>query len=629
MLFPLNLPSKDVLANRLVNYPTINAVLCLVLYEPKFRWALLLLLTIATALPLTVARIWPATPKGFTPRIKVSVLDLFQAAALKRTAVRSAALPDFKTALLSWSQAVANNPGDARLLRGLLDHVVSGEGLQAHAGLIGSHTRWLLRLTRTNEHDLALTLVLYEKAGLDDLTLGLLAPYQLDVPERFRPACAKALFRKGRIPDFAQRWEQWNLATAAGAASDHELKLYHAAFEAGWGDGAKSFQGRETIEQNTLDPRWSRLAQRLKSQVCAERLDAPGYRAALTVLQQEHLDTLSDHTQYWRLLTSLGRRAEALFLADQHTAPPTSPAEAVLLAQVYHELGLPDRAIQFLERFTPVYSWSDSIWITYGNLLTEQKDWPALRRLAFLLRHENNPLRDILGGYSFYLEGLSNLKEGREPEARRAFARIPTQLMDHKLLAFVIAGRLDALNYPEPAVAILLRLRQELPANPEYWVLLAKAAFGLKDPDLLCSALSSALKLRPNDRFLQNNFAAALLSTRRRPDEAIQWTWTVLQHSPDSPAAQLNHCLALIQNHRLGEAGAMLSGVAFGNLDPGNRTTYHVAQLELMLANRELRTAGEVIDKIDLAYLQPPELAWLQQQKRLLQSQSAPSARPL
>src|ERR1044072_8058027 len=85
------LPEKDALAAQLVDYPILNSLLRMFLYERLFRIALIGLILMAVSMAMFTLKVWTATPKGFSPRIKLSGLDLVQAWSLRRTALKEMA----------------------------------------------------------------------------------------------------------------------------------------------------------------------------------------------------------------------------------------------------------------------------------------------------------------------------------------------------------------------------------------------------------------------------------------------------------------------------------------------------------------------------------------------------------
>jgi predicted Zn-dependent protease len=293
------------------------------------------------------------------------------------------------------------------------------------------------------------------------------------------------------------------------------------------------------------------------------------------------------------------------------------------LAKVHFDLGYPDKAVKILKNRAPEFSDSEAIWLTYGNLLTVQQRWEELIEVALLIRHENNPLRDALAGFSYYLEGLGELGRNRRAMAAASFTKLSGTKIPNPVWALAIAEKLEHLGFPDLSKNLLLDLEKTVPNNSAYWVLLAKAAFDLKDSELLVSALAGAYKLRPEDLMIINNYAAALLLTREHSAEALRLTAIGIQKEPSNPSLRINHAVALLQNNREAEAEALL-----GNLDPAGLSAdylaaFHLARFEVCLHQKRFEEAARESEQIDLQHLLPPEKSWLQQALRQLEPMAA------
>src|SRR5688572_10941122 len=102
----LRLPDKDALAGKLIDYPLLDSILRVLLYERLFRIALVGLLLLIVATSLFVTKFITVSPKNFTPVFKISGLDYLQAWSLRRAAINEAAAGHFDEALYSWRMAV-------------------------------------------------------------------------------------------------------------------------------------------------------------------------------------------------------------------------------------------------------------------------------------------------------------------------------------------------------------------------------------------------------------------------------------------------------------------------------------------------------------------------------------------
>src|SRR5687768_472360 len=171
-------PSKEKLAIQFINYPALNSLVCLILYERSFRITFFGALLLVPLVLLCALKVWPATPAHFQPLVKVSALDWVQANSLRRSAIKHAALGRFEKAFQSWRIAVANNPGDPELVRGLLRHLLQRADGRNNSQFVTGYSSWLRRLTATNGADLELIAKLYETYHLNDLLVSMLAPLE-------------------------------------------------------------------------------------------------------------------------------------------------------------------------------------------------------------------------------------------------------------------------------------------------------------------------------------------------------------------------------------------------------------------------------------------------------------------
>ena len=614
--FP-RLPDKDQLGEKLVNYPVLNSLLRMLLYERLFRFAFIGLLLLLCGTGIFVAKIITASPKGFTPPIKISGLDYVQAWSLRRTAVKQAAAGKFDDALYSWRVAIANNPVDPELLRGCLNHTLQSSDKRKCLPVVVGYSRWLMRLTETNLVDVELSATLYEHFDLDDLTIVTLKPLDKRLTPKLEEYYLRALFNRSRYTEFADRWKDAQLRGMSVA--EPRLQLYQCAYDAGWGQLSEAAAGRKQLDEAKGDPSRRVLAHRLQLKVSEHLVQPDVYHASLQFLQDLHQDRMEDHVGYWELLNSIGRKTEALKQLETHVTPPNSGEEAVLLAKANYDLGNQDKSREILERYAPDFADSEGVWLSYANLLTAQKRWSDLKQVALLLRSENHPLRDSFAGYSYYLEGLAQLGEEQRERASSAFKKIPGAKVKNPVWELMIGEKLASLGFAAESRDVLMTVEKENANNPGFWLLLSRTAFDAKDPEVLVSALASAYKLRPDDPMIMNNYAAALISTRQRPEESLRLTSSLVEKFPDAAPPRLNHALALLQNQRLTEAESVLGSMDSTKLAPPDLSSYHLAVFELKVAQQRLEEAKQASDKIDAQFLLPTEKQWLEKTRRQLE----------
>ncbi len=551
--FVMPLPTREDIEAKLLN----NSLIRVLFFERWFRVAFAAFLLVFIFLALFLPKIWRTSKAGFMPVVKVSGLDLVQAWSLKRTALKAQAAGNFVEANLAWQSALANNMADPDLVRGSLRNLLSDPHPREHVVQGMQESYWLLRLNNTNLVDLELVSQVFALYKYYDPIVTLLEPRQSVLSPPLMAAYLKALFSVGRVDAFNDRWQEFS----PRIQDDPDLRLYRAAYLAGWGAPGTIKEGRDTLDAATAEPARRILAWQLKLIVSAHQLDVGAYHQALEKLAEWHEDLLPFHLSYWRLLSATGKKDEAIQLAEAYPYPPATPGELVDLAQLYTEFGRRDKAIEFMNHYAPDLGNAPLVWMVYANLLIEAKRWDDLRNLAVQIRSRDS-VADSLSGFSYFIEGRAEAALDRQSNAAADFKKAAEREYAFPSVAQQVAAQLLTLGYPELAREMLGRLEKPLQKEFNYWSLLFTAADRLKDVDLMLKAASRAYELRPVDPRVVNNYAAALLIARQRPDEAIKLTLQLVNQQPDSFVAVVNHSAALLMNDRAREAEALLSRVS-------------------------------------------------------------------
>lgn len=602
--------SKKFLRRKLAGHP----FLWLLLQDAWFRLGFIAFFSLLLFLGLFLPRIWRTSPPGFRPVIKVSGLDLAQAWSLKRSALKAAAAGRFEEAHYAWMAALANNRADPELVRGSLRCAVQSDDQRRYRRFAVAQVFWLLQLTGTNRNDLELAAKVLGQHQRSDLVISLLEPRQQDLTPALEAAYLKALFQADRIPAFTNRWAR----VQANLPSDEELLLYRLACDAGGAPTAAAHDAVKTLLAAVEKPALRILACRLLLTASARRLDAEQAGELLGRLNDWQEDTLPDHLGYWRLLSRVGRKEEALRLAESRARRPASAEEALELAQLFRAWTLPDRALEVFRQFGRDFRDSAELWIAYSRALLEGRRWDELRRVAFEIRVQSEAGQEGLAAYSYYLEGRAELGLRRRFHATSAFQKMSEWEFHFPLLGLSVANDLIGLDFAASARDVLTKLEKSLAANAEYWSALFQAGERLKQTDLMLAAARRAHELRPADPSMANNYAAALLIQREAPEEAIRLTLRAIWRSPHFPTARINHAAALLLNERAEEALAFLNDIDLLKLTETQRTIYHLDRFEACLKLQRYAEAWANCELIDPRHLYPPQARWLEQARAQL-----------
>ena len=596
------LSDQEKIIIRLAEYPLLR----LLFFSFWFRLVFLGFVGLMIFLALFLPEIWRTTPPGFIPVYRASGLNLVQAWSLQRGALQAMASGKTADALYGWQAALAHNPTNPDLIRGLLRTLRTDTGTNQYLEMSSQYSFWLLRLSATNLADVELVSQVFERYRLTDLELGMLTPLNHRLSPSLEKAYLKVLFNAGQIKEFARQWKAVNPSVI-----DAELRLYQAAYQAGWGTVNERLQGKESLDAALTHAEGRVVANRLSMAVGLQTRDFQRFAQALRRLSEGGLDTPADHCNYWHLLSAAGRKADAIELAKAYRKPPGTGGEAIQLAEAYSIMGLADNAIDLLRRGTMEYAYDERIWMVWGDILIANQRWEAASRLAAQIRQ--TAAQTTLLGYSHYLDGQAELGAGKPAYAQTAFQKAAEADFTSPTVGLGIAEQISNLGYPRLAKKILLKLQKPMAGNLDYWVLLVTVADRLRDAELRLAACATVYQLQPNSPSARNNYAAALVTLRQQPAEAIKLTMELIAQIPDSAITKINHSQALLLNQRTRDAEAVLQTIDSSRLGSEESTSYHMAWFEVYLNLQQAEKARQAANRIDRRFLFPCEIQWLDQ----------------
>jgi hypothetical protein len=624
-----DLPSKDQIAGSLLRHTWLEQAVLVLLYDRRFRFAFLTLLLIILFAGASLLRVWRVTPEGFVPTIRISALDFVQSLSLARTAARETAAENGPASLSAWMAAVRNNPADPGHVRGLLAALGTFGDRRRHTPVALRQTEWLLHLAQTNAADVALAARTLHALWLNPEVLDVLKLRRNPLPEDLQILHAKVLFLTFDPDGFAVYLPRFRQLAETG--QDPEAALIYHAYRAGWTDGLSQTESQSVLDQGKLDTRLAVLAHRLQLIVSYRRNDPQRYADSLEFLRNRADASVVDFGNYWLLLSRNGRRAEAVDNAHSNVLVPETPNEAILLARAHFELGHVDSSHKLLSQYARYFAHSEHVWLSYANLLVDQRAWPELLEAGSYLQFLPSPERHDLRAFAFFLQGLANHHLRRPGPATEAFDRAARFPVASATLGSKMADTFQQLGYFQHAQRILDSLRQTANEDPNYWRLVATTAFALKDTSLLVFATATLYRLSPDSTAALQDYAAALLTTRTLPADAVKLTFLLVSRSPGSVPARLNHAAALAQNNRFSEARDVLGSLAGLSLSASERNAAQLAWFEVYFAGGDDVRALATERTIDRSGLFPPETAWLDSclktiKGRTLRPAQAPSA---
>ena len=582
-----------------------NYFVHLVFYEGKFRWALVLIIFTLIALVALAPKIWVASPPHVEEVVEVSGLDMMQAWTLKRSAKDLVAVGDIPGALSAWVAAIGNNPADQGAIRGFL-RTLAGvpKPERGYLGTAVSQSRFLLKLALTNRLDTTLSAEVLTAYELYPQVLALVGEEVVSAEPVAVECRLIALFETGRMEEFGRIWA----ADQARQAARPLATLYHAAWSAGWGPVSGSAAGRAALDAAAAGNLRKRALELLLA-LHFSRLDLASYESVLSRLQDSGDARVNDLVRHWILLDQSGRHDRAVGLARLHSTPAETATEAELLIQAWRRLGLTEIAVDFARKEISAFPYHPGLWTALAGLLIESKNWDDLRALAIGLRESR--LRETYSAWSWFLEGMVDHHENRRVDAAAQFMAAATNSFADPLLAFSSAAQMRQLGYPGPATVLLRNLQSRFPDSAVFWASLQRAAYDSRQGDVILEASEQLHQLQPTNGVVANNFAAALLTKRVRPEDALRVTDALYFRYPGNPAVRINQATALVRNHRLDDALPVLRGLAGLKMSESEETYTQMAWFEYHDSRGAKDEALAAAGKIEKRFLFADQQEWL------------------
>ena len=635
------LTRKERLAERFRNRPFLR----LLILSWPFRLAFLLFVGAVLGVAILLPKIWRATPPGFYPEIKISILDRLQCWSLKRNARRALDHKLYDLALQAWRSAWANNPGDLEALRGLVKTLENIEEPMEHISLTLQAGKWLLRLGHTNAVDLVDLARVYTRVGITIRAIQLMEKVPKPWPENLQRVYLIALFKSGDIRGFQRflkehpKLKDQMRAILNAPLPEHndlnaEFALVSLAYLAGY---AEDFATRREALMKLRSARdnmsTEMLAYDLEFILYITKRDVDRCQQLLGELMRLGRDRVAHHVTFWNLLIAEGRRKEAEQRIQKVNLVPTNAWEAYQLAKIYTILGLLDKANQLLRNYGRSVGWVIESLILRGELLIQKATLSAsdqdrknaldqLRDMALELRMVPEA-EEKLGGYSYFLEGYANWESGAQLAAHQAFQSMVEEGIPDPRLAFTVAKHLIQIGVAEYAEPLLLAHRKELWDIAEYHKELLKCAYQLKHDSYLLDSAKKLYELAPKDPVAINNYAAALMIFHQKPTLAMRLTFELYNRYPTDPAAIINYATALVRNGRPKEAKPLLEEIVVEKLPLPDAAQYYLIGFEMYWMLQDYDRARYCLHHIDQSLLYPVQRKWLEDNLTRFEAEAA------
>jgi len=585
-----------------------NALVRHLVHEPSFLVALVALLICGLGVVVVIPKVWNASPPGFSRVVRVSLLDFLQAWNLRRTAVNAAREGKWDEAQVAWRTAIVNNPADARLHRGTLELLRDAPWVHsANLSLALYCGESLMELTGTNRTDSALIADVLVRHRMPEIAVEVLKPWEKEWTPAEESIVLRAWFGSGRIPLFEARWQQ----AAERRAGDARLKLYRAALDA-VGQPVKAVEGLEQLRAAITTWPDRVEAARLLCWASMKRQDLVDYGRGLAVLRELESAMVQDEVGEWQLLVQADRREEALKAAREFRGvPPSTPMEAIQLVRAWTELGLGDLGVAMFKDHIARYGSVFEVWAAYFDLLMERRLWDEVRKEAAGLRG-NLSGRDDVVAMTWYAEAIADLSEGRSTAAKNYLRRLKECTISSPTVLLRLASGLIQAGEQEVSADLLQRAEAALGNQADYWIQVIIGAQARRDVDGMQRATERLLQVSPSSLIGLNMKLGLMLLKRESPAEALTLSMRLTTGGGGvSSGAMINHAVALLQNARTAEAGAVLAKIDARRLSPLELAAWQVAQVEYLGQSGRTAAAVALGEKVDVSQLLPPDADWL------------------
>lgn len=548
---------------------------------------------------LATERFWRATPAGMRPEIRISVWDAVRAWRWQGKAKRQEAGGRFEEALLSWRLAVERHPS-VGALRGLTRLQAALDPQDWNWRFVGRDSMRLLGLTRTNLADLELVARALNRYGLGRWTIDVLDEYGGDWSGDLEREYLRALCLQGRVEEFAR----WMERIGRKRDGEGEMRLFWAAYWAGWGGPAEAVEGLALLEAAKRKRETEVLAHRLSLFVDYVRLDVEGYRRSLYFLARRKADLLLCHVNYWNLLAGLGQKEKAFWLAARYFRRSDSrrllgsTVEGAMVAEAFMNMGSEGRAFEYLRRLSGGLRGFAEDWrLRRADYLMAKERWRELGELALSIRKDRRT-GEAMRGYSFFGEGISEMERGREDVARKAFEKIGDYSLEEGGRGLFVASYLFQFRLYGVARDVLMGLRDRHKDKTVFWRLLFVVAKEIGASRELWIASENLYRLRPHDAEARNDYAAVLLSLRIRFEEAMSLTEQGMRQNPHDAAGKIHRARALLWDGRMDEVSFLLGSINERRLIGAIAQSFYLARLELEFQRGRIAEAHKWSGKV-------------------------------
>lgn len=588
-----------------------NYLVHLLVEDGRLRWSLLGVFLFVMLYVGLFARIWIIAPKEVPQELRLRTTDLIQVWSLKRTGMRAAAADRNLDAVHAFQGAVSINRYDLEANRGMIREVTRSPRFQPTWVLTSTfQLDTVLAISHTNAADLQLAAAFYSRYELYDWAISKFRDESLVKTPEAALLVLKFFFSVGQWEGLSSFWDRH----VSLLKPLPEAQFIYWAALAMSGEAEPNRNALDSLRESAYNPTSAgRLtALHLLVQVEAQHLELGRVQRAVAALEDVHADRLEDQLHLALALDGGGLSDEARKVVRNITRRPESVTAGELQLRVWGRLGFEDQVIEFVHKRLPEFNFHHRLLLASTPLLVKTKKWDELRGLAVYVRRIPH-IGVLLGAYDDYLDGLAELGVSNSTKAEQLFQRLvqyPVRFLPGLLQ---VAADLTASGFGVTAARMLEEAKADFGDSTQAWGQVQAVAAAGHNSSLMLKATVRMRQLLPNDPVVQNNYAAVLLLTRNRADEAIRITHPLITEYPNQLGPRVNHVIALVQLGRVEEAEKLINQVDPDSL-PGNERTacfFAWTLCQALLGKADNARLGN--QRIDRARLFPEQVIWLEE----------------
>lgn len=388
---------------------------------------------------------------------------------------------------------------------------------------------------------------------------------------------------------------------------DYIMRL--AALRLGANNAETRAKGKKTLVELQNDPMQRREATRYLAE------DALRQKNTLTALELARLlDSYPDKTYADRLLLLSALQAAfdsgfAPFLEEMQTTSAEDPERAAALLTWMNMNNLSREAIAWSTKLAPAVIGNKLVQIALSDSFVTAKDWAGLQRLV---NSGNWGTVDFLRN-AIAARALREL--GNEPESAAQWNEAMKKITANSRHIMMLAETVEKWGWRNEAIDLLWLVAKDPVKGDEALGSLYRYFAKNEDTENLYRVLLHRMELHPNDRNVQNNYAAISLLLNMNTERAQKIAREIHEKEPANPAYASTYAFALHVQGEPKKAAKVMEGLTAEQLRQPEIAAYYGI---ILAAAGDHARAAEFLDLGEKATLLPQEKALLEKARRSL-----------